>query len=757
MTQLSRIVTEAGVRAAPPTPLVDRYILDPMRVPPGFLEWARSVESRCQVALDDIEHGEQKVFGEELPAATESRTDLQAIIDDSPRGLLRRTLNRPPWQLSVDSPARASLERHVQEVVTAAATACEVRADLLQLAMKHGDLQASYGSSYPALLRQSFEKARLRPKDLVMTRRAVDVADAERRLERIARELAARLSALAHARIMIQGWTLVPDEASTAPELATCCALALVERSRQARRRSRTAVTYRELLSHLESISVPKEPGTRSAPNHGLVLEELLVRAVRTEQHVRFRGADAPLWCAALSSAADQHAAYRVLTSVLRGATRGREPNIAPQAARSLYIVPLETDLVLISTGCQSAIRVWNATVKLGKTVDGQIIDNLVSTMGEDATRDIQRLYEGFGDDSGWYEHKTRVRVRVVAQFEQGWIGRVQRIGKVRRTPTAAWLGNASDAGEFRVLIPSKGIGLPRSDRTEQLAAPMGQAVGHPFAGFSTDEVSTSIEGDTIAWRRNPGDRGPAAVRALEAERTLFDTLGLRSRSQVRVLRPLGWTSVATGRGKFPLYRMPLAILPTGGAVFESLVGLSLQWRLHTIRSITRCMRQVHETGAVLGTVSHRQFVYAVELAGASLLAVPRPVLAYAPATCRIGDTHVAHTRLDHEAVLYDRLRVPLLNPYVAAGRCAETTHDTYSLGVCALELLALRELSRGPVFYPDLLDAVRQEAAAFAHPDLALQIATALTEGDVLRLSRLVDALCAGLELTAEKWLAVI
>ena len=121
------------------------------------------------------------------------------------------------------------------------------------------------------------------------------------------------------------------------------------------------------------------------------------------------------------------------------------------------------------------------------------------------------------------------------------------------------------------------------------------------------------------------------------------------------------------------------------------------------------------------------------------------------------GERHVAGTRLEHEATFYERLRTPLLNPFAANGAAAETSHDVYSFGVCALEMLATKTVARVPVFYNELREVVHGNSTAFAEPWLAGRIADALSLGSEAGwLLKLFTELDQGLGLNAEQWLGV-
>jgi len=80
------------------------------------------------------------------------------------------------------------------------------------------------------------------------------------------------------------------------------------------------------------------------------------------------------------------------------------------------------------------------------------------------------------------------------------------------------------------------------------------------------------------------------------------------------------------------------------------------------------------------------------------------------------------------------------------------------SWAYCALELLALEPIGAGRVFLTDIVDVVRASSNKFADPKLAVHLATAaVASASMERLTRLVDAICEGLGVRPDKWLAIL
>jgi hypothetical protein len=617
-------------------------------------------------------------------------------------------------------------------------------------------LQQRFGERYPGLVDQARRTSRLRVEDLEKARRKSEIEAAECRLTKVINELEARDRAVEKMKFDPSAWTISDGEGATSWELASTCALGLVERERATSRATGERVTENSLSLHLKagSLSTPVTTANQAVAGHGLLLEDMLRRSARLKGEVELFGTDAPLWCAALATAPDSDARYRVRTNALL-ATPEDAGKVPEEVSHSYYVVPLGHELVAISQTWRSAIRLWSARVALGVDVDAQVIADEVSRSPEIAAADITELFTGFRRVSAWYKPHTRLRATVVGHFPDGWIARLKRKGVLHRGSNTPWKKAPTDSSEFRVLYPEPVCRHEPTESPDRIANPDGVPAGG-FAGFSTTEVATSVAGDQLAWRRDPSNRGRAAHRALEAEWSLMVRLARGSRTRARALTPVAWTMGEAARSKFPLYRIPIAITPNTPQ-FRNLVGLNLSWRLFTIRVIAKAVAEVHRHGLVLGTVHHDQFVYAVDPSGPSHLLVPRPILAYAPAVCPVGDRHVADTRLDHEAVVYPHLKTPLLNPFAASSQAAAVYHDAFSFGVCALELLATTPLSVATVFYNELNEAVHALPAGFAHVQLARRIATALTVGpNDGWLVRLFEALGKSLKLDAEEWLAV-
>jgi hypothetical protein len=736
------------------TPLVDAYVADPMRVPPGFIEWARSIETTAREVRQELGEVQPAVEGQHLDAVQEAIAEIDAILDDSPKGLFRRVLSRPPWQLRAEDPARSAIERRLNTAAEFARQSMQASAGVRRLSIRMAEVRSRYGRQYPGVLAALMERARLRDSELLAIRREVEVRAAERRVDKVIRELSRRDAAVIEAAFVPEAWTVRAEETATAYELASTCALALADRARRDRRRLTHAVATETLARHLESIDVAavREPA-RAIAAQGYVLEDLLRRAGRVEEVVRLRAADAPLWCAALANAADEMRPYRVQASAVRSSPETAKATEADE--HSYFLVPLDDDLVLVSKTWKSVVRLWNDRLAIGADVDGQIVADRVPRGDDMASADIQRLFNGVRQTTAWYTSHARVRITVVAHFDESWVGRIVRQGEVRARTTEAWKHLSAEPSEFRIVVAPEPSAPEPLNHADVVAAEEGLPC-EAFAGFTTTEVRTSLGGDEIAWRRNPSGRGKAAVRAIEAEWQLFHAMYRGSHRKARALVPLAWTAEKSGRERFPLYRMPLGVA-AGTPQFESIARLNLQWRLFTIREIAKCLHQVHRLGYVLGTVHPAQFVYGVEPNGHTQLAVPRPILVYAPAVVRVGEAHVAGTRLEQESAFHERLRTPLLNPFAATGAAAATYHDIYSFGVCALELLAVRQQPKGVVFYNDLRDVVRKSEDQFASPKIALRIADAISAGPRDQwLTRLYEELDSGLRLDAEDWLAV-
>jgi hypothetical protein len=696
-------------------------------------------------------------LGRRLPAIEEAGAEIGRIIDPGVRGALNRVLSRPPWQLQEASAARVSLERRVQSAVEVTRSAVDLHNEMAELGRSMERLVSRYRERFPALLDKGLREFRLTREFLRSIRRSNQAKAALRRLSRLERRLSNRERALERIGMNIDGWLMAADETASSWELASACALTLVERERVQRRVLGITIGHQAYAAHLDGILVRRTGSSKErVANHGLVLEDLLLRAARLSGATRFHAADAPLWMAALSVAADATASYRARPS-LQGAGSELPAEQVKPSAQSRYMIPVADGVILISHRWRSPVRVWTATPRLSSIVEGQIVaDNDALHITADVRRDIEPLFGPTGKSSGWYCGHRRVRVRLIAEFPDGWVGRIEREGELRRSALVPWV-DSNDASQIRVLVaPPKG-GNGALPNTLPLAAKDGIVVGEGFGGYTTHEVAAAIPGARLVWRRDPNRRGRAGERGLSAEWILFRELGKRSRSRVRCLRPLAWSAAPGSSIGHPLYEIPLALSPNDGPMLDSLLALEIQWRLQTVAAIARCLHEIHSVGHVLGTVHPNQFVYAVIPNGPQNLLVPRPILAYAPGTRRIGDGHVAETRLQHDGVVFGRIKVPLLNPMVAAGRRAAIDHDIYSFGVCALELLASEPVSVANVSYPDLFELVRTRPGAFADGPLALRISEALTDGSLERLKGLFNAIVDGLARKPEQWIALL
>src|SRR4051812_45879067 len=161
--------------ASSPTPLVDRYVADPMRVPPGFVEWARGIESTASDARRELGELQPAVEGRHIDAVREAIAELDAILDDSPQGLFRRVLSRPPWQLRPEDPARSAIERRLDSAVEFARETIQVSARVHRLGERLSEVRERYERQYPALLAALMQRARLRTEDVLALRREVEV------------------------------------------------------------------------------------------------------------------------------------------------------------------------------------------------------------------------------------------------------------------------------------------------------------------------------------------------------------------------------------------------------------------------------------------------------------------------------------------------------------------------------------------------------------------------------------------------------
>lgn len=738
------------------TPLVDSLILDPMSVPLGLTEWARGVEITARraraklVAVEEAPENQQP-----LAIVAEAIADIDIILDESEQGQLLRVLRRPPWQLKDGSAPRASLQRRVAAAAEFAREAVIVSEKVSGLLRRLADFNARFSERYANLSIQEIGRARIREEQVVNIRRLSEVSAADRRLSVVVKEFEKRDSALAQSDFLATTWTVSEDEEATVPELASTCALALLERERAACRRVQV-VRDQTLSSHLNAslALAPSAVIPTETAGHALLLEDMLRRSLRLQGEIGLRGADAPLWGAALAVAADREPRYRLRPHGLRTSDSPTSTDEEPD--HSYYFIPLGGDLVIISQTMRSAIRLWSARLALGLEVDGQVAPGEVSRHPELAAEDIAELFAGIREGSAWYKAHTKLRAKVVAHFPGGWLARVRRRGVVRRVPTTAWATASEGASDFRVLVAADPVSAEPIGAPDKVADSEGMPSGNGFAGFSTDEVRTSLAGDQLAWRRNASSRGKAAQRAVDAEWALMHRLSRASRLRASSLTPLAWSAGKSSRTRVPLYRMNIAIT-SDAPQFDKLVSLNLSWRLFTIRAIAKVVSEVHRHGFVLGTVHHAQFIYGAEPNGPGHLLVPRPVLSYAPAVCSVGEQHVGDTRLEHEGVKYVNLGVPLLNPFVAAGRPSEKYHDVYSFGVCALELLAKAPIGNWPISYVELKNAVHASADKFAHPGLAARIADSLAVGSADQwLVKLFTAMKSPLMLDAEAWLAL-
>jgi hypothetical protein len=725
-------------------PRVAAAVANALTAPAGVFEWLCAWEAelaaRAEQAAEACDAAEREGVPV-IPLLSAAREDAWSALDDPHAGALPRLLRRPLWQLEDGQPARAVFDRFARRLVERVDAAIAVQAHAARAYEALAALRARHEARYPAFLARALSRTQTSEADIAATRRAAEAEAIIARLTRVAAEFAGYDALLAAA----PDWattTLLSNEPLTAAEVAVATSLACRERERLLSARIQASGVQTALARHVSTLTAVTDdtsdvPLSTDAP----LLGELLASVCRLQAHVRRRGADAPLWAAALGGDLGRGLPRLDMAPAV---TEG--PPVAPN---TLYAVPLNEGLVYLSPHLPSAVRVWTAGVQAGATVQGQVVAGRVA--GEDLAlveRDLAPLFDGV-DAAGsyWYRTAERVRLNVVGRRGDAWYARVAERGSVKRLDTPAWADEGGAVGAFCLPRPvsAAASGAHPARREPVAVASAGVPPLPTFFGFGTEEVHTPLAGDGRAWMRvgAPTRAGVGAVMAREW--SLFAALRDTARGVAPALEPLALGRAAGAARSSPLYRVPLAMmswLPAGGTTRRD---VSLDERLAALAAIARVVRAVHDAGWALGVVDPAAFAWSLRWRADGSRLEPAAVLAYAPVATRLGEpfTIDAVPRVGGWiGPRYRRLNTPSLTRHVTGGQPATTVADTTALLFCALEVLADSDIAPSGVDHADIRDVVEGGASQFAEPTLAVALAGVLFTGDARAAGRLFELL---------------
>ena len=729
------------------TPVSDTVLANPLAIPPGVGQWLREWELRLRAALRDAET--QATPRPSVPAWDEALAELRGLDPDAEGSVFRLLLLRPLWQLEEGSAARDTFERYVRTVLDRIDAARALMREIVPLRTDRDRLIEEFGTRFPNRLAEQLERVRAREVDIARLRRATDATRMRDRLAR-ARIALERLAALAGpAGSDGARDARTDDERETIPEMVAALALAERERRQLVLHPVALRAHRRHLVAQLRGLarSAPASPddAERAATRgHTAVVLEQLIHAAGAMEGAAVEGRDAPTWTGAVSAGVAAHhpglERFAWLPALLAADdVDAQEEPPALTASDLLHVVPVGEGLLYLSPLPASSIRVYTRTVRLGESVECQVVSDLVprhSAALVDA--DVSAIFDGLdAERSRWYSTTARARARVVARHGDGWFARLEQRGALSVVEQPAWHRDGPGAA-FRLLRPAS------SRKHVESVSPVREEALSTFLGFTIRECRTGLRDDERGWVRGIVGGWPGAADAVAREVELFSQLharaaGSKSASEL-ALRPLTWVRVDGERDRAPLYRVPLATLDAPRRL-RSWIVESDDHMLAVLGSVARIIEAAHAAGFALGVCHAEAFAYTLAWAPDPLTPQPAAILAHAPCATRLGEPFSPPGGGTGLAPAYYRmLRTPVLVPQVAAAQWATVERDMQGFGAFVLDLLLEHPIyERGTLDWYDAPAVVRARASqCSAHPTVAKYLGDLIQ--DPLGWRRLAD-----------------
>lgn len=726
------------------TPLVDSVLTDPLRAQSGVGTWLRAHERRLREAATLLSELVIRAVDRGTPLATvvrEAAERVERMLSTDGSAGLSRILRRPSWQLGDGSIARRGFDRAVESVTSIADTAVAVQDRVDALHTRIMALEATSNDRFPNFVSMALTGNRVTVEDVTALTQPSEGDRMHDRLTVVESKLAAWVSSLESVS-GYESMTTARSEVLRPAELAATLATALkLRRERLALRTPMRGVT-RTLVDHVVNCA-DASPGTENGSDYGdAATAQLFTRALRLNGLVSDRGAMAPHWGAAL---ADVHVGQRASARVeairhFLSSAQDADEDAAEEAEESYYMIPLQEDLVLLSKGERAAVRVWSAKIGLDKTVEGVVVKERVNR-GPTAVEDIAALFDGLEmASSGWYRVARRVRVRAIASFAGGWLGRLSERGTLHRTPVPAYHAVSPASRDIRVLRPPP-PSFDEALRGEILpVAEIPGAPTHRFLLSATREACAGLEGDERVWLRHA--RNSAGRASIWEEAAFFKELWSVTRMRGQVLQPIGVGAFSSRHERWPLYRLPsIAELGYGGVV-PSWIGERTSRVLEVAASMARLMVGVHEAGWIVGLLHPEALAYGIESYGRELLPVPGVMLAYAPFAARIGEPLRSATLGDGGRRLYRSTNAPSLDARM--GATATQYVDYRGLALCILEFLSIRPRARTDEIEDTAVESDVPSTNRFCDNEIANTVLKQVEDGEVERLHSMAKWLSA-------------
>ena len=755
------IVERAKVRipvAASSTPVSDAVLANPLAIPPGVGQWLRQWELLLRVALRDADA--TVVPQPPVPAWDEALAELRGLDPDVPESGFRLLLLRPLWQLEEGSPARDTFERYVRTVLDRIDAARALIHEIVPLRAERDRLIAGFAVRFPNRLAEQLERVRVRDVDIARLRRASDAGRMRARLARARGALERLASLVATEEGTVSDDARVDGETETIAEMAAALALAEQERRQLVLHPVALRAHRRHLVAQLRGLARSAPPRARAGGGesaagtrgHTAVVLEQLIHAAGAMDATPTRGRDAPVWAGAVSAGvAALHPGldrFAWLPALLAADDASAEDDTPlPVAPDLLHVVPAGDGLVRLSPEPASAVRVYTRTVRLGDSVECQVVPDLVprhSAALVDA--DVAALFDGLDPDrSRWYATASRARVRVVARHGDGWFARLEQRGQLTVMEQPAWHREGPGAA-FRLLRPAA-----RHDGLETVVPSRDEPIAS-FLGFTIRECRTGLRDDERAWVRGLVSGWSGSSEALAREAELFARLQAASAdgasaSAELALRPLAWVRVDGTRDSYPLYRVPLATVDAPRRL-RSWIVESDDHLLAVLTSVACILEATHAAGFALGVCHAEAFAYTITWSPHPLTPRPAAILAHAPCATRLGEPFAPPGGSGLAPAYYRMLRTPVLVPQVAGTQPATIERDMQGFGAFALDLLLEHPIyERGTLDWYDAPAVVRARASQCSpHPTIAKYLADSIQDPlGWRRLAGMVERLAAG------------
>ena len=733
------------------TPVSDAVLANPLAIPPGVGHWLREWEQRLRNALRDASsHGSPQPA---VPAWEDALAELRGLDPDAPDSVFRLLLLRPLWQLEEGSAARDTFERYVRTVLDRLDAALALVAEVVPLRAERQRLIDEFGVRFPNRLAEQLERVRARDVDIERLRRAVD---AKRMRERLAR---ARTALERLAALVVRDWAdnaldvRIEGERETIAEMAAALAMAERERRQLVLHPVALRAHRRHLVAQLRGLArsaPPMPPGVdaNAARGHTSVVLEQLIHAAGAMEGAAVEGRDAATWTGAVSAGVAAHhpglERFAWLPALLAADDAALEDE-APLAGAPdlLHVIPVGEGLLYLSPHAASAIRVHTRTVRLGETVECQVVPDLVQRHSASLIdADAGALFDGLdAERSRWYATAARARARVVARHDNGWFARLEQRGSLSVIDQPAW-HREGPGGAFRLLRPAM------RDRRAETVALLREEPTASFLGFTLRDCRTGLRDDERGWVRGLVSGWPGASDAIAREAELFRQLrggaGETGSGPDVALRLLTWVRVEGDRDSVPLYRVPLATVDAPRRLRSWIVEGDAHL-LAVLSSVARILEATHAAGFALGVCHAEAFAYTLAWSPDPLTPRPAAILAHAPCVTRLGEPYAPPGGTGLAPAYYRMLRTPVLVPQVAGGQLATVERDMQGFGAFVLDLLLEHPVfERGTLDWYDAPAVVRARASqCSAHPTIAKYLGDSIQ--DPLGWRRLAD-MCARL-----------